>query len=306
MTMFIYITIILLSLVVAMVLIVVFLELKKRRKHQERAQLQAASQAAMNLSEMQRWVAKIDAAQTDEEILATGDTSLSWHKYKNSGFSEAFQKFVDAETRARRASQVCEFKNLYQAAQNVYEKVELCVRIYHEALSEDVIGVPKDEVGAHICDLILQELADARKNLDSQALLCFLAMSVKYSRPRNWVLSEEQQASLELPDDWDDLVVELLENPSIYDFGLRADIEPGSVRMMAAEALRTRSLKLGKLVLAYCSIREDVYGDSNRHAGRSRQIVWPYRGEIGDVLLAEVTKMVHSIHVERNMFQAIR
>ena len=93
------------------------------------------------------------------------------------------------------------------------------------------------------------------------------------------------------PEDWDDMMVRYIENPSVGDFRVtHMEIADGECRLMAAEALRVENLFLGKVVLAFCSESHWDY-----HA-QSHTYHW--RDEIGHVLLAEVTKMVERLHHE--------
>lgn len=98
------------------------------------------------------------------------------------------------------------------------------------------------------------------------------------------------------PEDWDDLVVRFHENPKITDFRwVNEKQSPGAVRHMAARALEQRSLKEAQIVLAFCSLSDTYY--SGRH---TYQKYWPWRDEIGNVLLAELTKMVRKLQIEQN------
>ncbi len=56
------------------------------------------------------------------------------------------------------------------------------------------------------------------------------------------------------PEDWNDLVANSLENPSLKQFNLpRSTWNTGIYRLKAAEALETQSLTLAKVVLAYAN-----------------------------------------------------
>lgn len=73
---------------------------------------------------------------------------------------------------------------------------------------------------------------------------------------------------------------------------------------MAREALRTHSIKVAKLVLVYRQVEREEYGEAvygTNHGfygtgyasgGHSKQVLNPFRDAIGDVLLAELIKMV--------------
>lgn len=279
----------------------------RRRRQQEReANRQAWEKKLRN--EVQQWIERIETAQSDEEILEAGAYPIEVRHLEPEGaFDEALQKYTAAKERNRRRAQVDEYAAKYAAATPA-GKADLCVEMRREHYLSDVLGLTDDEVGGRVVELILEELSAAREG-DASALLRILNFRTVYRIDNEYAsnlyfLNDEQKASLAIPSDWDDLVTELLETPSIHDFQLiQRQPAPGAIRLLAAQALDERSLKLGKIVLAFCSRREDVMGDGGyRNSGRSRQAVWPYRQEIGDVLLAEVTKMVYAIHAERGMF----
>ena len=88
------------------------------------------------------------------------------------------------------------------------------------------------------------------------------------------------------PGDWDDLVVKFIDNPSVEDFKNTPRLPVSAVRSMAGTAVVINDLKLAKLVLAYCLVQQVGY------EAKSRQVIWPFRDAIGDVLLAELIKLV--------------
>ncbi|MNL16608.1 hypothetical protein D3C87_1376600 [compost metagenome] len=95
------------------------------------------------------------------------------------------------------------------------------------------------------------------------------------------------------PTDWNHLIASIFANPPLEFFaGYLHNPEPGAVRSRAARVLLPglawkKQLVDAKIVLAYADARDDE--------GR---YVW--RDEIGPVLLAEVSKLVASIHGARN------
>lgn len=280
----------------------------RRRRQQEREANRKASEKRLK-NEVQQWIERIEAAQSDEEILEAGAYPLAVRHLEPEGtLEEALRKYTAAKERNRRRTEIDEYAAKYAAATPA-GKADLCIEMRREHYLSDVLGLTDDEVGWRVVELMLEELSAAREG-DASALLRFLNFrTVNRIDNENssilYFLNEKQKASLAIPGDWDDLVTELLETPSIHDFQLiQRQPAPGAIRLLAAKALDERSLKLGKIVLAFCSVREDVMGTSGYRGGQSRQAVWPYRQEIGDVLLAEVTKMVYAIHSERNMSYA--
>lgn len=97
------------------------------------------------------------------------------------------------------------------------------------------------------------------------------------------------------PDDWDDLLSIYVKNPVLADFcGVKKGLTVGDCALLAAEAVRTQSLRLGALVLAYC--KETVWL-------RERGKHYRWRDEVGDTLFAEVTLMVERIQAEQPAYR---
>lgn len=78
------------------------------------------------------------------------------------------------------------------------------------------------------------------------------------------------------PARWNQLMIQFVRNPYLSDFVNVNDLAPGRVSLIAAKALREQSLIRGLLVRAYCRDSE-------------------YRREVGDVLFADITKMVEQL-----------
>jgi hypothetical protein len=100
------------------------------------------------------------------------------------------------------------------------------------------------------------------------------------------------QASRNYPtiEDWNELLVRFVKKPVFADFqSVRTEYASGEVRLLAAEALRKGSLVKAQLVLALCD---------ERRARRGGPTYFPWREEVGDVLLAELAKLVDILHAE--------
>lgn len=308
-----YVYIILGVAIVLVVLMVTLVVVKSVRAHSARKRVREARKAQRQ-AEMQvkrdranEWIEQVNAAETDEDVLQVGVFPYDRYDFRIEGaLKDAHDKFYAAEQRERRRAKVQKYIKDYDEASTPAQKAELCIELCIEHYLSDVLDLTSETVGDRIVELLLEELSAAQGG-DARALLRFLDFrrSHRFGRYETLagILNDEQKEMLAFPDNWDDLVTDLLETPSIFDYMfIQRQPAPGAVRLLAAEALDKRSLKLGKQVLAFCSQREEVMGDSGYRGGKSRQIIWPYRQEIGDVLLAEVTKMVHAIHAERGMF----
>lgn len=103
--------------------------------------------------------------------------------------------------------------------------------------------------------------------------------------------SYAQQAgeAFALPDNWNTLMLRFVKNPLPSDFhGIRLDFVAGELRLLAATALRTSSLTTAQVVLAMCNHKRGSYGTSPSY----------WREEVGDVLLADLAKLVDAHHAD--------
>lgn len=116
-----------------------------------------------------------------------------------------------------------------------------------------------------------------------------------YSRRNSSPFFNYTRQLFKYPEDWDALVVRYLATPNIDDFkNIKKEPAKGEVRLMAATALREQSLLKGQIVLAFCSSESTEITYSRNQTSTSRRY-WVHRDEVGDVLLADVTKMVEAI-----------
>ncbi len=86
--------------------------------------------------------------------------------------------------------------------------------------------------------------------------------------------------ALNYPRGWDQAVAKHFRNPHVGDFASGADVNPGELRLMAAEALRVTDIIDTKRALAYANVFPKL------------------REELGDVLTAELAKAVAAYHGE--------
>ncbi len=170
-----------------------------------------------------------------------------------------------------------------QTKQNVVDKlVALCNVLALPVQELTDLGLTPAQVRFQIMQTYIPLLRQARQG-DRDAFLnlrAFFASEKEYHqrRPING-----------RPEDWAELVVRYLKNPDLTDFkdgSLRYNHQmpqPGELRLMAAEALRTESLVQGQEVLAHCN---------HYHTGGK------YHKEVGDRLLAELAKLVDQLQIK--------
>ncbi len=322
----IYIKVALGLLAVVFVVLAIVKTVRAARKRRERAEAQKRSDAREQeqlekaVETVQAWVDGVTNAATDKQILAHVThheltDSYYTRRIVNDGFAgyvEARSLYVAAERRKEDRKEINAFNTRRKRAVGADEAVVLLAFKHNESrLFEIATGMSVEQTGELIVELLLADLELARAG-DANALRRFLSFRRDQSKnvlgvyaPYSWL--EARWDDMAFPEEWNDMVTEMIESPSLRDFeGVSHEPQPGIVRQMAAQALQERSLYLGKVVLAYCSVTEDVLGDIGyKSNGRSRQRIWPYKQEIGDVLLADVTKMVHAIHVEQKLFAGL-
>lgn len=91
--------------------------------------------------------------------------------------------------------------------------------------------------------------------------------------------------AFKVPSDWDNVVAQIFKNPSLDEFRfVRRDVAPNDVRLMAAAALRSQSIRQAKIVLAFCAYEK-------------------YQAEVG-IMAAELAKLVDAHHDRHGMFQS--
>ena len=248
------------------------------------------------------WVERVERATTDEQIVACGSLYLNdrIHAHLTDKVREraAESKYQAAANRAQTAK-------LAQEAHSASapDLAYLCIDYHtsHKMLdTEAIFGIPSDELGQLFTDVIAQTLEDAH-NGSLMALHGYAQVMSHYYLQK---FCDNYGAPLPTyPADWDDIVVQLVETPSVSDFKNTPDQSIGQVQMKAAMALRTHDLKTAKLVLAYCLVEREEYGNSVSgygysygyvSGGRSKQVIWPFRDAIGDVLLADLINMVEA------------
>ncbi len=153
-------------------------------------------------------------------------------------------------------------------------------RLYLEHLSQSVTKKHAEELYRRAC----------RGDVDSLDQLVDLVLADHDERDAQISLYSAQTGeAYAFPADWNNLVASAFVSPSLGSFiGCERNPERGSVRLRAAGALLPsqswmQQLLDAKIVLAYANER-----------GYDGRYTW--RDEVGPVLLAEVSKLVVSIH----------
>ncbi len=198
---------------------------------------------------------------------------------------------------AEMATQVINFRTRGDYLEHHDELIELAKQPH--LMSDADKNWVAEQVNANAvakADLLLDR---ARKG-DRQSFIELMTFAPEYSASSglNWLdfYSGQTGKPYEAPKDWNKLVVRYFENPSLDDFrNISANrLTPGDCRLMAASALQEESLVLGQIVLALCKIGNN---DSSYRPSTS----FPWRDEIGAVLLADVTKMVRRLQKQEQV-----
>ncbi len=178
-----------------------------------------------------------------------------------------------------------------QAARKIYDKAksasevsdkltslfELLSYANSEALPD--IGLSRAQVRLWIKKTYLEALGKARQGDRNE----FLQLRAFFGERKEYHKLDPINGR---PKDWSELVVRYLDNPDLSDFRegrvwySHELPSTGELRLMAAEAIRTKSLLQCQETLAYCNHDDD------------------YRQEVGDRLLAELAKLVDRLQLE--------
>ena len=265
-------------------------------KHKKSSANKRAAQAKhnANLALVNNWVRDVGRASSDTELLEIEELPYEIRKdFESSEQLEAARK-----------------KHLAAWSRNVSEKGSQSRALAIQSKEDDPaeLAMLKVNLVRHPDDRALEILNATVESLEKEVRQWFEgALEAVRSGDKNQFfaicsfMTEEPTAryskgiTFDYPDDWFDLVAQNVENPSISDFAiLNTDVERGAIRQLAAEALRDRSLTNAKIALAFCAI--------SKRYGYKDPVSHPWREEIGDVLMAELAKMVAELHTEAGMF----
>jgi hypothetical protein len=165
---------------------------------------------------------------------------------------------------------------------------------WHYLVPEDETYI--DELVGRRTRMFAAELYEKARLDDSESMevLVSLVTPDPDDHPEDSLFQERTGEAYAFPPDWNKLIVRLFENPSLEVFvGCEREPDPGVVRRRAARALLPdlsweERLVNAQIVLAYANRRDD-----------NDQYVW--KDEVGEILLAEVSKLVATIHNDQQL-----
>lgn len=273
-----------------LITLVIFLGIKKRKKSTaKKREAQAKHQA--DLTFVNNWISRVEHAGNDKELFEIEELPYEYRKhFEGSRLKAAREKHFKAsisygceEESQRVASAI---RDLEDPAALVRAKINLVRKPDKRAL--EILNTAVESLEKEIRQWFEDALEAARSGDKNQFFaICNFMEEEPATRSSKGI-------SFDYPDDWFDLVAQNVENPNIKDFAiLNTDVEDGSIRQLAAEAIRDRSLTKAKIALAFCAISKYHY----KHPK-----TFPHRDEIGDVMMADLAKMVAELHAEACMF----
>lgn len=299
------------AFVIAAIIVAVIYDDHKSQKEEQRKAEQREKTRKEDLRRVNKWIEEIEAANSDEDIAAINlDYRIDLDQFSGARLERARKKHENAQKRHWRERDIADAVAPLTKAETDGERILAYIKILQK----------KDEgICAHIgmtplrvrvtTQRLFRELSE-RIHTDAEAFFDFRRMwneyiSLKKDHPKPQSKVWDTRDILPcLPDKYDEMAARYIENPALGDFQqTNKEPSPGEVRLLAASALRERSLQDAKIVLAFCSIERAEYGSPGRYGSRSKQVVWPYVNEIGDVLMAELAKMVDQIHQELKLFE---
>lgn len=233
--------------------------------------------------ELVKSIDKYDAAALDN----VPDPPKAWRR--NERILSEQRRLRDARHKLLARTAFHEVVLQLQAADSVEDKLDQMVGL----MNDEWAGAREDVqwLRGQIRPLAVakaQALLQAAQSGDAAAFNEFrsyvLAGGLSYSS-----YADQVGEAFVLPDNWNTLMLKFVKNPLPGDFhGIRLDFVAGELRLLAAVALRTGSLTTAQVVLAMCNHRRSSYG--------TKPAEW--RAEVGDVLLADLAKLVDILHAE--------
>jgi len=150
--------------------------------------------------------------------------------------------------------------------------------VYYD--SQLVAGIDEKEYAELFFYAMTQCLALGRVGLTNELLLYHEIVTVADCR-RKILEDRLSKEPLTLPEDWDDIVLEQFDNPSIKLLDQYARLTLEEVRSLAGRAVTVRDVPMAKVVLAYCVHDDDTLPES-----------FEYREVIGDSIMGDLIRMV--------------
>jgi len=143
-----------------------------------------------------------------------------------------------------------------------------------------VAGIDDMEYADLFFYAMAQCLALGRVGLTYELLLYHEIVTVT-DRRRKILEDRLSKEPLTLPEDWDDIVLEQFDNPSIKLLDQHACLTREEVRSLAGRAVTLRDVSMAKVVLAYCVHDDDTLPES-----------FEYREVIGDSIMGDLIRIV--------------
>lgn len=280
MTMHIYIKIgivvalICIAFVVGIVVLTKYSDKKDKRRKKE-------DLLASREKQLDAWIVSVEAAGTDEELSKITKPEQWASQWPSTRLDAARKKVREGEFRFKAKAIADEIEQSQTAAAKAFAYFRLLQVSEGNWIPKSFLYLYTPVVNAKFqVSLWFSRALDRAREGNRQEFL-----SIRGQLPLH---SGMWLRFLKYPDDWHNIVSMHLENPTLEDFVfLRGKLpDPGSAQLLAAQALRTSSLIDAKIVLAYCNLK-----NSDK-----------YRKEVGDVLLADLAKMVDQLHQEQRHF----
>lgn len=274
-------------IVLAMVVVIAIIaRIKHRRKLKRQARLAEreecrASEIREDEAGILAWVELVMSAQTPEGAMHVPSLGQLHHgvDFADNDVRDRYNRAVKRQDAARKTLQ---FRRADPPTQ-----YQMMVDIRDYAPWDIPFLRPLDDIGPKRRANQIAQAACARvaNGERGQAVEDLVSIWRSYQEARK---SLYHGAGLEivLPSDWNDIIAACYMTPSLWMFqGCPDDKSVDQVTHLAAEAIRTHSFVLGKVVMAYCSI--------DREGGRRCRLA------VGDALHAELVKMVESMDSAR-------
>lgn len=247
------------------------------------------------------WIKKIEAADTDAEILAAGDSKAgSWY-YAGFGWYDLLRSKRQIAANQKHFGAVAHSRRMMLDAET--DPAEHALSLL-ENNYQGYLAAPKFDMTSEAAKAAFQADVDAlmpQVRLGDPIAMYSFTRIMDSERLGKFCL-DHAVARPQFPPNWDNWVVERIPSPIVKDFRNTPELSPGEVRLLAAEALRLRTSyphkarKLAKLVLAYCLVEREVLGEPDRRShGRSKQVINPYLIQVTDQLVSQLIIMVEAM-----------
>lgn len=242
------------------------------------------------------WVKSVEKAKTIENVVGYGplkiDTRTNQKPLANAKRQHVAEaKFADAWKQFKTS----EFAEAHRAATEPADVAKLCLDVFGQRAhvdAEAVFGIPESRLGLLFREAMGNTLTQARRR-NIAALEDYMRV-VDDPRLQEFCSTYKVKPPV-YPRDWNDIVMESVDHPSLYHFkGIRR-LPLDGAEILAAKALIDRDLKMAKLLLAYCKEQQCEHnqaGDGKPAKDCSCKRDYPYRDAVGNHLWTELLMML--------------